>query len=130
MKRIAPHHPHKMIPGIPAMCTASAELGIPLREQGKRLLITDHAENNDQALCENMVIMKVERNWTQLDKLSKTRQTLLARNVGLPDQQLATYDDDFDRNSCFITAILQLQQICDFEYVGASLKDYSANSYK
>ena len=108
MKRIAPHHPCKVIPGVPAMCAAAAELGIPLCEQGEGLLVTDHVED-DTCMPQTTVVMKAEKNWEQLGRISKTRQVFLARNIGLPEQQLGMCLDGFGRNSYFTTAIVKLR---------------------
>ena len=95
MKHIAPHHPCKLIPGIPAMCAAAAELGIPLCEQGESLLVVDRIEDNERILNGNTVVMKAETNWDRLERLSATTQVFLARNVGLPQQQLGRRFDGF-----------------------------------
>ena len=107
MKHIAPHHPCKVIPGIPAMCAVAAELGIPLCEQGERLLVVDHLENDDRKVNENTVVMKAEKNWEQLEKLPPTAHIFFARNVGLPEQQLGADIDALGKNSYFTTAILK-----------------------
>ena len=106
MKRIAPHHPCRVIPGVPAMCAAAAELGIPLCEQGERLLITDHIACDAPSFNENTVIMKAEKNWEKLSKLPQDR-IYLARNVGFPTQQLMTGAAGFGRESYFTTAIVK-----------------------
>ena len=41
MKHISAHYPCSVIPGVPAMCAAAAELGIPLCEQHEDLWVTD-----------------------------------------------------------------------------------------
>ena len=108
MGRIAPYHPCRVIPGVPAMCAAAAELGTALCEQGERLLVTDRIENDEQKFGGNMVVMKAEKNWERLEKLQAAR-IFLARNVGLPSQQLGTGMDGFGRDSYFTTAIIKAE---------------------
>ena len=109
MKHIAPHHPCKVIPGIPAMCAAAAELGIPLCEQGERLLVIDCLENNEIIVNKNAVVMKAEKNWEQLVKQPVTTKVYLARNIGLPDQKLGIGIDGFGKNSYFTTAVMKME---------------------
>ena len=110
LKRIVPCHPCEVIPGIPAMCAAAAALGIPLCEQGEPLLIADDIDAVDdlrQDFRGNMVVMKAEKNWRRLQDLAAGTQVFLARNIGLPDQQLGTGLNGFEKKSYFTTAILK-----------------------
>ena len=113
LKRIASHHPCEVIPGIPAMCAAAAALGIPLCEQGESLMIADDINDIDdfddcrQGFRGNLIVMKAEKNWRRLQDLAAGAQVFLARNIGLPDQQLGTGIHSFDKKSYFTTAILK-----------------------
>jgi len=111
MKHIAPCHPCKIVSGVPAMCAAAAELGIPLCEQGEGLLVVDRIEDDEQEFKGNTVVMKAETNWDWLAGLSATTQVFLARNVGLPQQQLGIGIDGFDKNSYFTTAIVRPKHV-------------------
>ena len=107
MEHIAPHHPCKVIPGVPAMCAAAAEFGIPLCKQGERLLVIDSLEKDDGTLDENTVLMKAEKNWGHLEKLTAVSHVYLARNIGLQDQMLMQGIAGYGKKSYFTTAILK-----------------------
>ena len=107
MKHIAPYHPCKVIPGVPAMCAAAAELGIPLCEQGENLLVVDHLDRNEIIIKENTVVMKAEKNWEQLAKQSATIKVYFARNIGLQDQQLGIGINNIGKKSYFTTIIMK-----------------------
>lgn len=110
MKRIAPHHPCKVIPGIPSMCAAAAELGISLCEQGESLCIIDSYEKQPLLLHTNTVVMKAGKRLTELRNLTSEYSIYAAKNVGMPDSwtgELNTYPED--TVSYFMTAIIKPQ---------------------
>lgn len=109
MQRIAPHHPCKVIPGIPAMCAAAAELGIPLCEQGESLLVMDAYEK--QQLHKNTVVMKAGRQLAQLRKLTSDYSVYAAKNLGMPDGWAGEIDlYSGDTAPYFMTAIIKARE--------------------
>ena len=108
MQRIAPHHPCKIIPGVPAMCAAAAELGIPLCEQGERLLVTDSYEKQQVPLHKNTVVMKAGKQLAELRDLAGEYRVYAAENVGMPGGRAGAIDQySGDAAPYFITVIIK-----------------------
>ena len=105
MKRIAPHHPCKVIPGIPAMCAAAAELGIPLCEQGEELTIIDHFEE-ERLPDGNVVIMKGSRNLERIKIAAAGREAYAAYNLGMENGWLGGLEFEREQPLSYFTTII------------------------
>ena len=106
MKRIEPHHPCKLIPGIPAMCAASAELGMPLCEQGETFLVTDSFSAETDVAAENIVIMKGRGKLTEIKKSFPGCEAYAVRNLGFEDQWVGELNAATDENDSYFTTVL------------------------
>ena len=110
MKRIAPQHPCKVIPGIPAMCAAAAELGIPLCEQGESLCVMDSYEKQPPLPDRNTVVMKAGRRLNELRNLTSEYSVYVAKNIGMQDSWMGKIDEYPEETaSYFMTAIIKPQ---------------------
>ena len=110
MKRIAPHHLCKVIPGVPAMCAVAAELGIPLCEQGEDLYITDSYQKHSKLLHRNTIVMKVGKQLESLRELAKEYSIYAAKNIGMADSWMGEIDEfPGETASYFMTAIIKTQ---------------------
>ena len=111
MKRIAPHHPCRVIPGVPAMCAAAAELGIALCEQGESLCVMDsYPENGEkQSLSPgNTVVMKAGKQLSTLRKLAAEHSVYAAKNIGMQDSWAGKIEAcPDDPEPYFVTAIIK-----------------------
>ena len=111
MKRIAPHHPCRVIPGVPAMCAAAAELKIPLCEQGESLCIIDACEKQQFLLHKNTVVMKAGKRLGDLRNLTAKYSVYAAKNIGMPDSWAGEIDAwAEDTAPYFMTAIIKAQE--------------------
>ena len=107
MKRIAPHHPCKVIPGIPAMCAAAAELGIPLCEQGEELTIIDHFEE-ERLPDGNVVVMKGNRNLKKIKMATFEREAYVVCDLGMENMWLGNLTEEtYIKKSYFTTVIIK-----------------------
>jgi len=108
MKHLAPLHPCKVIPGIPAMCAAAAKLGIPLCEQGESLCVMDSYEKQQLLPHKNTVVMKAGKRLTELRNLTSEYSVYAAKNIGMPESwigEIEAYPED--TASYFMTAIIK-----------------------
>lgn len=105
MRIIEKHHPCKVIPGIPAMCAAAAELGIPLCEQRENLTVVDHIEG--ELPGGNVVVMKAGKNPEALRRIAEGRSVYLAKNVGLENAYIGPYAPEKMGGTYFATAIVK-----------------------
>ncbi len=108
MKHIAPYHPCKVIPGVPAMCAAAAELGIPLCEQGQDLYVIDSYENHQQLRHKNTVVMKAGTQLRALRDLNAEYRVYAAKNIGMADNWKGEIDA-YPENTApyFMTVIIK-----------------------
>lgn len=110
MKHIAPYHPCKVIPGVPAMCAAAAELGVPLCEQGEDLHITDSYQEQSKLLHRNTVVMKAGKQLESLKELAAEYSIYAAKNIGLADSWTGgIHEVPENVDSYFMTAIIKAQ---------------------
>ena len=107
LRRIAPLHPCKVIPGVPAMCAAAAELGVPLCEQRETLTVIDHLKDGVSIPKGNVVVMKVGKSLDALQKAAGGRSIYLASDVGFKNQRIGTLDVEQGDYSYFTTAIVK-----------------------
>ena len=111
MKHISAHHPCNVIPGVPAMCVAAAELGIPLCEQHEDLWVTDTFDTAKLPLKTNTVLMKSGNNISALKAAFADTEAYAIRNLGMSNQwigRLADYPEDV--SSYFTTVIVKPQE--------------------
>lgn len=108
LKRIAPLHPCRVIPGIPAMCAAAAELGVPLCEQGERLTVIDHL---DGALPQgNAVVMKGGRDLQAIAEAAQGREGYVVCDLGMESMRLCRLNEKEAENlpkTYFTTVVLK-----------------------
>lgn len=107
MKRIASYHPCKVVPGIPAMCAAAAELGIPLCEQGESLLVADSLIEETNVFRKNVVIMKSRGKLAEIKKCFPEREAYIVRNFGFEDQWVGELKENADDDSYFTTVLVK-----------------------
>ena len=105
MKRIAPHHPCEVIPGIPAMCAAAAQLKIPLCEQGEQLSVIDRLEDG-QIPAGNAVIMKGSRNLTEISRAAAGREAYAVCNLGMENMWVGKLDAIGDLPQTYFTTVI------------------------
>ena len=110
MKHIAPDHPCKVIPGVPAMCAVAAELGIPLCEQGEDLYITDSYQERSKLLHRNTIVMKAGKQLESLKELAAEYSIYAAKNIGMADSWMGEIHEVPENvASYFMTAIIKAQ---------------------
>lgn len=107
MRKIAPLHPCRVIPGVPAMCAVAAELQLPLCEQQEELHVLDHLPEGGALPPGNVVVMKAGKNMVHLCQAAKGRRVYLGSNVGNSDQWLGRLEDAQENIPYFTTAILR-----------------------
>lgn len=104
LKKIAPLHPCRVIPGVPAMCAAAAELQLPLCEQGERLTVIDHPE--DELPEGNLVVMKGGRKLSSIAAAAQGREGYVVCNLGMDSMRLCRLDEIADLPSSYFTTVL------------------------
>ena len=104
MKRIAPYHPCKLIPGIPALCAAAAELGIPLCEQGEPLTVIDRFE--EKLPDGNAVVMKGGRSLDRIKQAAAGREAYAVCNLGMENMCLGKLDESLTIPPSYFTTVL------------------------
>lgn len=111
IRLIRPLHPVRIIPGIPTMCAAAAEIGVALCEQRERLTVIDQVRA-DEALPEgNAVIMKCGKSLPDLQRRAAHREGYAIRNLGLEDQWVGPLAHaPTDSPSYFTTVILKSEK--------------------
>ena len=105
MKRIAPHHPCKVIPGIPAMCAAAAELGVPLCEQGEALTVIDRFEKT-KLPDGNLVVMKGSRSLERIKTAAAGREAYAVCNLGMENMTVGKLDESPAIPQSYFTTVL------------------------
>lgn len=107
LRKIAPLHPCRVIPGVAAMCAVAAELQIPLCEQQEALQVLDHLPEHAQIPQGNVVLMKAGRSMDALRRLAGSREVYLGCNVGREGQWLDRLENVRQDVPYFTTAILK-----------------------
>ena len=105
MKRIAPHHPCKVIPGIPAMCAAAAELGIELCEQGENLTVIDHLQE-EKLPDGNVVVMKGSRCIEKIKSAAAGRQAYAVCNLGMDNMWTGSLENRAELPVSYFTTVI------------------------
>lgn len=106
IKYISAEYPCKVVPGVPAMCAAAAELGISLCEQHEELWLTDTFDAAKISPKTNAVLMKSGKSISALKE--SIPGGYVVRNLGMSGQwlgKLADYPED--RISYFTTVIVK-----------------------
>ena len=106
MRLIRPHHPCSVIPGIPAMCAAAAELGIPLCEQREPLTVLDNFQEGDALPEGNAVIMKSGRNIAALRRAAGNRAAYVVRNLGMENAWMGKLAEMPEADYSYFTTVL------------------------
>lgn len=97
-----------VIPGIPAMCAAAAELKVPLCEQRESLTVLDAFADDDTLPETNAVIMKSGKRLEALKEKCAGRKAWAIRNVGMDHEWLGPLADiPEDGYSYFTTVIVK-----------------------
>lgn len=105
---VQPHHPCKIIPGIPTMCAAAAEMGVALCEQRETLTVVDQIPEDQPLPQGNAVIMKCGKSLAALQEKAAGREAYAIRNLGLEDQWTGPLEEaPTDNVSYFTTVILK-----------------------
>lgn len=105
MRSIASRHPCRVVAGVPAMCAAAAELGVPLCEQGERLTVVDCPVGHNIAADDNIVIMKAGRDAAAIAEIANGRQVFAACNVGMENQRVGK-PDEVDLSATYFTTVI------------------------
>ncbi len=90
---IAPLHACQVVPGVPAMCAAAAELGVPLCEQRERLTVLDDFDGESPLPEGNVVVMKSGRHIDELRAASWGREAYAVRNLGMENSWAGRLSD-------------------------------------
>lgn len=85
LRLLAPECECRVVPGIPAMCAAAAELGVPLCEQRERLTVMDDYCDDAPLPEGNVVVMKSGRQIDGLRRATDGREAYAVRNLGMAD---------------------------------------------
>ena len=108
MRKISGVHPCSVIPGVPAMCAAAAELGVPLCEQREPLTVLDNFSDGDALPSGNAVIMKSGRNLDSIRRAVDGRTAYAVRNLGMENAWCGRIADiPEDTYSYFTTVIVK-----------------------
>lgn len=105
MRCIAPRHPCRVIPGVPAMCAAAAQLGLPLCRQGEMLTVTDHLDGESLPQG-NVVIMKGAGKLHQIRAAARGRRAYALCNLGMQDMWCGPLEDTKDMPETYFTTVL------------------------
>lgn len=113
LREIAPLHSCRVIPGVPAMCAAAAELGIPLCEQGERLTVMDQFEEASIPQ-DNVVIMKGGKKLQEAAELAKrcNREIYAVCNLGMENMCTGRLDEMVDAPYSYFTTLIA-KPACD-----------------
>lgn len=103
---LRPHHPVKVIPGIPTMCAAAAEMGVALCEQRETLTVVDQIQADEPLPAGNAVIMKCGKSLAALQQKAAHRQAYAIRNLGLEDQWVGALEDAPTGNPSYFTTVI------------------------
>ena len=93
LRLIAPLHACQVVPGVPAMCAAAAELGVPLCEQRERLTVLDDFDGESPLPEGNVVVMKSGRHIDELRAASWGREAYAVRNLGMENSWAGRLSD-------------------------------------
>ena len=106
LRLLAPRHECRVIPGVPAMCAAAAELGIPLCEQRERLTVMDDFSGEAPLPGGNVVVMKSGRHLDALRAATKDRETYAVRNLGMADSWAGALPEMPESTYSYFTTVL------------------------
>ena len=107
LRRIRPHHPCAVVPGIPAMCAAAAALRMPLCEKGETLTVLDHFAEGAALPEGGCVVMKAGGCLEEIRRAAEDREVYIARDLGMAGEWLGPLAEMPDENrSYFTTAIV------------------------
>ena len=124
LRRVRPHHPCVVVPGVPAMCAAAAALGMPLCEKGESLTVLDHLGEGDRLPQGNCVVMKATNSLDSLRREAAGREVRVVRNLGMDGEWLgALANVPTDRGSYFTTAIVPAVKASEARRAGGNGPD-------
>lgn len=108
MRLLEPEYECKVVPGIPAMCAAAAELKVPLCEQKESLTVLDAYSDGDNIPLTNAVVMKSGKKLSGLKASCAGREAYAIRNCGMDHEWLGPLNDiPEDGYSYFTTVIIK-----------------------
>ena len=108
MRLLQPEYECEVIPGIPAMCAAAAQLKVPLCEQRESLTVLDAFADDDELPKSNAVVMKSGKRLNSLKEKCAEREAYAIRNCGMDHEWLGPLADiPEDGYSYFTTVIVK-----------------------
>ncbi len=99
-------HPCQVVPGITTMCLAAAELGIPLCEQGERVIIQDRFDANQELPSDNVIIMKSGKSLADLKSSVGERNAYAVRNLGMKEEWKGSLSDIPEDDYSYFTTVI------------------------
>ena len=106
MRLIQPSHTCQVIPGIPSMCAAAAQLGIPLCEQRETLTVVDSLGEDDALPGGNVVVMKGGKHIAALKEKAKERECYAVRNLGMANEWTGPLKEMSEGEYSYFTTVL------------------------
>lgn len=98
----------RVIPGVPAMCAAAAQLRVPLCEAREPLTILPGFAEGDTLPKGNIVIMKAGGHLREILAAGLDREMYLARNLGMPGEYAGPLAEaNLDEKAYFSTIIVR-----------------------
>lgn len=103
---IQPRHPCAIVPGVPAMCAAAAEIGVPLCEQRESLTVTDRLEPGAPLPPGNAVIMKCAKTMPAIKEALGGRAAYAVRNLGMENEWKGRVEDFCEEDYSYFTTVI------------------------
>lgn len=97
-------YPTAVVPGVPAVCAAAAELGIPLAQGEEPLHILPAVQADMGGFSGTVAVMKCGRCLPAVQQALSGRRLFAAENCGLPGEKL--YPDALPETAGYFTVVL------------------------
>lgn len=108
IKRLRQRFETRVIPGVPAMCAAAAQLRVPLCEAREPLTVLPGFAEGDALPAGNVVIMKAGGHLREILAAGFGREMYLARNLGMPGEYAGPLAEaNLDEKAYFSTVIIR-----------------------
>ena len=105
-RRIQKLHPCEIVPGIPAMCAATAKLGLPLCEKGESLTVLDCFDDGCELPAGNTVVMKSGKRMDALRDAARNREAYVVRNLGMQGEWIGKLSEAPDMDQFYFTTAI------------------------
>lgn len=98
--------PHKIIPGVPAMCAAAAELQLPLAQGRECLTVLGGYTSGEILPRGNVVVMKAGKGLRALKSALQGRPARFTAKLGRPDFSMGDLSELDEENVHYFTTVL------------------------